>query len=47
MTDQLTNSTAAGGTESAFPLVLGLDTFGDRTNTADGRRCRTLRRFAM
>ena len=37
MTDQPMNSTAAGGKETAFPLVLGLDTFGDRTNTATGQ----------
>jgi alkanesulfonate monooxygenase SsuD/methylene tetrahydromethanopterin reductase-like flavin-dependent oxidoreductase (luciferase family) len=37
MTDQPTNLTAAGGKETAFPLVLGLDTFGDRTNTVDGQ----------
>ena len=37
MTDQPMNSTVAGGKETGFPLVLGLDTFGDRTNTADGR----------
>ena len=46
MTDQPMNSTAAGGKETAFPLVLGLDTFGDRTNTATASRCRTLRRSA-
>jgi hypothetical protein len=37
MTDQPVSSIAAGGKETAFPLVLGLDTFGDRTNTADGQ----------
>jgi probable LLM family oxidoreductase len=37
MTDQPTSSVAVGGKETAFPLVLGLDTFGDRTNTADGQ----------
>ena len=37
MTDQPISSTAAGGKETGFPLVLGLDTFGDRTNTADGQ----------
>jgi alkanesulfonate monooxygenase SsuD/methylene tetrahydromethanopterin reductase-like flavin-dependent oxidoreductase (luciferase family) len=36
MTDQPMNSTAAGGKETAFPLVLGVDTCGDRTNAADG-----------
>jgi alkanesulfonate monooxygenase SsuD/methylene tetrahydromethanopterin reductase-like flavin-dependent oxidoreductase (luciferase family) len=36
MTDQSVKSIAAGGKEVAFPLVLGLDTFGDRTNTAIG-----------
>jgi alkanesulfonate monooxygenase SsuD/methylene tetrahydromethanopterin reductase-like flavin-dependent oxidoreductase (luciferase family) len=37
MTDQPTYSTAAGDPGTAFPLVLGLDTFGDRTNTVDGQ----------
>ena len=37
MTDQPTNSTASTGDETVFPLVLGIDTFGDRTNTADGQ----------
>ena len=37
MIDQPVNSAAAGGKETAFPLVLGLDTFGDRTNTANGQ----------
>ena len=37
MTDQPMSSIADGGNENAFPLVLGLDTFGDRTNTADGQ----------
>ena len=37
MTDQPMNSTAAGGKGTGVPLVLGLDTFGDRTNTADGQ----------
>src|SRR6476659_2111243 len=37
MADQLMNPTAATGEEVAFPLVLGLDTFGDRTNTAGGQ----------
>src|SRR6188508_3670016 len=36
MADHLLNPAAATG-EPAFPLVLGLDTFGDRTNTADGQ----------
>jgi hypothetical protein len=31
MADQLMESTAASGEEVAFPLVLGLDTFGDRS----------------
>jgi probable LLM family oxidoreductase len=34
--DQLTNSTAATGEATAFSLVLGLDTFGDRTSTPNG-----------
>jgi probable LLM family oxidoreductase len=35
----ITSSDAAGGAagEAEFPLVLGLDTFGDVTNDADGR----------
>ena len=37
MTEEATNSISAGGKETAFPLVLGLDTFGDRTNTATGQ----------
>ena len=37
MTDQPMNTIAAGGEEIAFPLVLGLDTFGDRTNAASGQ----------
>src|SRR4029450_6045299 len=36
MTDQPMNLIAADGKETRFPLVLGLDTFGDRTNTANG-----------
>ena len=36
MADQPTNSTA-GGEKTTFPLVLGLDTFGDRTNTVSGQ----------
>jgi Luciferase-like monooxygenase len=38
MSDQPTNSTASTGEEAAFPLVLGLDTFGDRTNTDNGQQ---------
>ena len=37
MTDEPMNTMAAGGNETAFPLVLGLDTFGDRTNAANGQ----------
>ena len=35
--EEAVNSIAAGGEQPEFPLVLGLDTFGDRTNTADGK----------
>jgi probable LLM family oxidoreductase len=31
------SSTYAGAEQRDFPLVLGLDTFGDRTNTPDGK----------
>ena len=37
MTDQPRSSTATDRDEIEPPLVLGLDTFGDRTNTADGQ----------
>src|SRR4051794_7518179 len=37
MADQRRSTAAASGEETAFPLVLGLDTFGDRTNTANGQ----------
>jgi probable LLM family oxidoreductase len=36
MADQLMESTAAFGEKVAFPLVLGLDTFGDRTSNPNG-----------
>jgi probable LLM family oxidoreductase len=36
MADQLLTSSAASGEEAAFPLVLGLDTFGDRTSSPSG-----------
>ena len=37
MPDLPVSSTTAGGEEPEFPLVLGLDTFGDRTNASDGQ----------
>jgi probable LLM family oxidoreductase len=37
MADQVTSSQTSGAEGTAFPLVLGLDTFGDRTNTSDGQ----------
>ena len=36
MADQVMDSTAASGEGVAFPLVLGLDTFGDRTSSPNG-----------
>jgi probable LLM family oxidoreductase len=37
MPDQPISPAAAGAGETQFPLVLGLDTFGDRTDGADGQ----------
>ena len=37
MADQPVKPTAASRDDKELPLVLGLDTFGDRTNSASGQ----------